>query len=317
VGVASDLPRVAVIVVNWNDAADTISCLDSLATGAATPWRVYVVDNASTDGSPKQILAAHPEAMVIRSERNGGYAAAFNLGRARALVDGADYLWLLNNDVIVDRGALDALLEGDRSTSSAILAPVILYRDDRSTVWSSGGWLDWRLKSYHLDPEPARGSGYDLEWATGCSLFCSAGTARRVGPMDERYFLYLDDVDWCLRARARRVPIRLVPRARVYHAVSRSTRRVGSPFVAYYSWRNYYLLVREHGTWWQRAYVAGDLATRLLKSAIRYTLFPSYRRAPLYIARTRGLLDFVFGRFGESPSAVAALPSAPAARVTP
>ncbi|MGH2461315.1 MAG: glycosyltransferase family 2 protein [Chloroflexota bacterium] len=312
-------PRVAAIVVNWNGGDDTVDCLASLAVSRPGLWRVYVVDNASTDDSVDRIRAVPGGASLIRSDRNRGYAGGFNLGRARALADGAEYLWLLNNDVVVASDALTRLLGADRLERPAILAPLIIRRGTSppalpdvgrgpesnldasggTAIWSGGGYLDWRLKSYHLASEAIGPEVFDVTWASGCSLFCSAQTARLVGPMGERYFLYLEDVDWCLRARARGVPTRVVPGARVYHGVSRSAERLGSPLVWYYSWRNYYLLAREHGTWWQHAYAAGDLGSRFLKICARRLFFPTYRRDPLYRARTHGLLDVVRGRFGE------------------
>jgi GT2 family glycosyltransferase len=292
--------RVAAIVVNWNGADDTIACLDGLAAARPSPWRVYVVDNASTDDSPDRILAAHAACRLLRATENHGYAAGFNWGRQQALQDGADYLWLLNNDTRVEPDALAALLQASQDVENAILAPLILRQDRSNQVWSAGGYLDWRLKSHHLPVAPVTTEPRVVQWATGCSLFCSAQVARLVGPMDERYFLYLEDVDWCLRARAKGVLVYLVPRARIHHGISRSTDRLGSPSVWYYAWRNYYLLAREHGCWWQRLYAYADLSSRFLKIAGRYIFFPSFRQDPLYRARARGLLDFVLGRFGPS-----------------
>jgi len=305
------MPWVAVIVVNWNDAADTIACLDSLRAVRAPDWRAYVVDNASSDGSPERILAAHPAVSLVAAPRNLGYAGAFNLGRQRALDDGAAYLWLLNNDVCVDVDALAALVAADRQWGPAIYSPCILHEGGQRTVWYAGGWLDWRLKSYHVGQGASEGAVAgqvrSIAWATGCSLFCSAAVARRVGPMDERYFLYLEDVDWSLTARAAGAPIRFVPAARLVHGVSRSVRRIDARAPRYYAWRNYYLLVQKHGRWWQRLYAHANLATRFLKIGIRSLLVPASRHDPLYTARTRGLIDYARGVFGECR-----LPAAPA-----
>jgi GT2 family glycosyltransferase len=309
---AAPLPSVAIILVNWNDAEATNACLDSLAAIPDARARPYVVDNASGDGSPIRIAAAHPEAILLQSAANLGYAGGFNLGRARALADGADYLWLLNNDTTVAPDCLAGLLEADRRIGPAVISPKILYQDRPGVIWYAGGALDRALKSSHIgEDEPDRGQHDRLRpvaWATGCSLFCSAEVARRVGPMDERYFLYLEDVDWCLRARDRGVPIYYAPAARVYHAVSRSVGQLPTAMVRYYAWRNYYLLAHRHGRWRCRARAYADLASRLVKIGLRQAFCPAYRRDAWYHARTLGLVDFLLGRFG---------PGTPPAPTTP
>lgn len=301
---ATATPSIAIIIVNWNGADDTISCLHSLVRIGYSHLRLYVVDNASTDGSPARIRAAHADAhmQLLVAPVNLGYAGGVNLGVARALADGADYLWVLNNDVSADPDIVGHLLEAARDTEPAILSPKILYRARPTELWWAGGGIDRRLKSYHIGIGERDAGQHEviraIDWATGCSLFFSAATARRIGPMDERYFLYLEDVDWSLRARARGVPIVYVPAARLYHDVSHSTARLQSGHVWYYSWRNYYLLVLEHGHWWQRLRAATDLMSRFVKIGLRYAFFPAYRHDAYYHARTRGLIDFVRGRFG-------------------
>jgi GT2 family glycosyltransferase len=299
----SDDARVALIVINWNNADETVLCLDSVA-GLRTPvWRTYVVDNASSDGSPDRIQKAHPSVQLLASPTNRGYAGGFNLARARALTAGASHLWLLNNDAIVDVGALDALLAAERQLGPAILSPKILHAERRNELWYAGGRLTWDLKTRHVGQGELDRGQYDrlreLQWATGCSLFCSAGVARRLGPMDERYFLYLEDVDWCLRARAAGFPVYFVPEARVYHGVSRTVARLADSELAYYAWRNHYLLATSRGRWWQGVVARGDLGWRLLKTMARRVLMPTTCREPAYAGRARGLIDFARGRFGQ------------------
>ncbi len=154
-----------------------------------------------------------------------------------------------------------------------------------------------------------------LPWASGCSLFCSAETARRIGPMEESYFLYLEDVDWCLSARRQGIPVYYAPAARIYHGVSVSVRRLDAPHVTYYAWRNYYRLVWRHGSAGHRLLAASDLLSRFAKTAVRLVLFPDFRRDPRYAARTRALIDAARGRYG--PMGAASAPSIAAAGANP
>jgi hypothetical protein len=295
--------RVGVILVNWKAASETIACIDSLMASEYPVWRIYVIDNASCDGSCDVIKAAHPQVRVIPTSRNLGYAGGFNIGRTQALEDGADYIWLLNNDTVVDPSALGDLLEADAKFGPAILTPRINYMDPPGEIWYVGGRLDWRMKSYHIDPSSVDLKSLNpfvVEWATGCSAICSADVMRHVGAMDERYFLYLEDVDWSLRAKRLGMSVYCVPQAQVLHRVSTSVNKLADAYVDYYSWRNYYLLVHNHGRGLQRLYVTADLIMRFIKTGLRLILYPSYRNNASYQARTQGLVDYVRGRFGEA-----------------
>lgn len=295
-------PSTGIIIVNWNAADDTIACLESLRAMADAACRWYVVDNASTDDSVQRIRRAQSRAVLLQAATNRGYAAAFNLGCRQATLDGMDYLWLLNNDTAVAPDTLAVLLAAAQRHGPAIYSPLILHDGPGETIWYAGGRLDWRLKSDHVVPLRDDAMADDLPrpvaWATGCSLFCSVDVVRRIGPMDERYFLYLEDVDWCLRGCALGIPTMFVPQARIVHGVSRSVRHLDPYLLRYYSWRNYYLLLTEHGRWWQRLYGYADLASRFAKIAARLAFFPAYRQDRLYRGRTQALCDFSRGRFG-------------------
>jgi hypothetical protein len=299
---------VGIVVVNWNGADDTIACLDSLARLDYPRWRTYVVDNASSDDSALRIRAAHPESCLVQAERNLGYAGAFNLGCTRVLANGAEYIWLLNNDTTVEWDSLRALVEAAQELGAALYSPKILRADCPGELWYAGGYLEGNLKSHHRGRGEQDRGQYDrrsrVTWATGCALFLSAVVAHVLGPMDERYFLYLEDVDWCLSASARGIPTYFVPRARVYHGVSRSVDRLDPRLLRYYAWRNYYLLVFRHGTRRQRLRVYADLASRFVKIGLRQVYFPNFRHNSYYHARTRALVDFVRGRMGPAPASL-------------
>lgn len=307
-------PQVAVVLVNWNGPNETLACIRSLASSELPVWRIYVVDNASSDDSVERLRQATPEIRLVRAERNLGYAGGFNLAWPTALRDGADYIWLLNNDTLVSPTCLRHLLEAAENVGTAVLSPQIRYHDRPDQAWYLGGRLDWRMKTSHLT-DRSGGWGAEglrpvpVEWATGCSLFVPGEVLEKIGGMDERYFLYLEDVDWSLTARRKGVGIYTVPQAIIYHSLASSVKRLDPWHLHYYSWRNYYLFAQNHGAWWQRAYAYTDLAVRLAKTVVRLLLFPSYRRDQNYLARSRGLVDFARGRFGEFPAEARPLPS--------
>lgn len=307
---------VGVVVINWNGAAQSRLCLRSLLAVAYPAVRILLIDNGSADGSGATLAREFPAVEVLALPENRGYAGACNAGIGWARRSGMRYVWLLNNDTAVEAGALSALVSAaERTGAPAILAPTILTGGEAERIWSAGGVVRWPwLEREHIAAGAPAGAGPaagPVAWASGCSLFFPLDVADRVGPMDERYFLYLEDVDWCLTARRRGISVWLVPEARVWHAVSRSTRSLDPRVLRYYACRNYFLLAARHCGPVGRAWVAGRLVVTLAKIGLRSALFPSYRRDSYYHAQTRGLLDFLRGRHGIAPYPHRPLPAAP------
>ncbi len=304
-------PTVGIVVVNWNGADQSRRCLRSLRGLAYTNHKVCLVDNGSTDGGADLLKGEFPEVDLLTLPSNRGYAGGCNAGIAWAREAGMRYVWLLNNDTTVHAESLQALVtwaeELRRLGQQSILAPKILFSDAPSKIWSAGGYLlRPSLKGEHLgigEHEERFDTPRQLEWASGCALFFSVATADMIGPMDERYFLYLEDVDWCLRARHRGVPIWYVPSARLWHDKSRSVRSLDSRIVRYYSYRNFYLLGFARSGLFGRLWFSLHLAVTFCKVGLRVLLFPSYRRNPYYHARTRALVDLLKRHFGRAPFA--------------
>lgn len=292
------------MVVAWNDLERTLNSLRSIEE--THPGALLVlVDNASED-DPTAVVRSHlPAARVVRLSSNRGYAGGCNAGVEAALAAGATHVLLLNNDATLEPGALDALLDANSAHPNAILAPLIVYADRPDVVWSAGGYLVRPfLENHHLGKAEARiavGESRPVEWATGCALFVSAETYRRLGPLDEAYFLYLEDTDWCLRGSRQGIPTFLVPTAVVRHEVSSSVNTLPSWNVRYYAYRNHYRLALRHAALWARPLILLDSLWTLAKAGLRSAISSRYRNDRWYHARTAGVLDFLRGRFGAAP----------------
>lgn len=301
--------RVGVVVINWNGLSQTRKCLASLSALDYPHARVCLVDNGSTDESTSALKQEFPAITVLSLPVNLGYGGGCNAGIAWAKDAGLDYVLLLNNDTSLETSTVSTLV--DRVTelrnagSSAILAPMILYASAPSTVWSAGGSLRWPwLERDHLgmgEQASAYQTAGKVPWASGCALFCSTEVADRIGPFDERYFLYLEDVDWCLRARRKGIPVWFVPEAQLWHDVSRTTRQVDSRDLRYYYVRNYYMLVFRHGGPIGRVWASARIAITLLKTCVRSVLSSAHRRDSAYQSQTRAIFDFLRHRFGKAP----------------
>lgn len=298
------LPMVAVLVINWNGADETRACVSALLATSYARKRICVVDNGSGLDESAILAREFPGLDTLRLPDNIGYAGAGNAGVRWARAAGADYICMLNNDTTVEPDFLDVLVRASEELGRhAVLTPLILRPDGR--VWSAGGRLDWpKVAGEHVgiggDPDDFRERRI-VDWASGCALFASASTFAQAGPLDERFFLYLEDVEWCLRARRRGVVIHYVPEARIWHGVTKTIGRIDPRISRYYAYRNYYLLGFRHSSPLWKAWFSAHLCFTLAKAGLRNLLSARYRADAVYNARTRALLDVVAGRRGKAP----------------
>jgi GT2 family glycosyltransferase len=301
------MAHTAVVVVNWNDAARTARCLRSLAAGDPVP-HVYVVDNASPE-DPVQLLKAElPSVRLIRLAVNRGYAAGCNAGATIALEEGADQLLFLNNDTEVEPSTVRALEQAAARHPDAILGPTIVFAANPGRVWSAGGAVrrPWMV-NWHLgegEPVHRHRESHRIDWTTGCAMFVTARTYRRLGPFDESLFIYLEDLDWCLRASRLGIETRLVADAILRHEVSATTSRLPAPAVLYYGCRNTYRIAFRHASAPRRLAMLPALAVTVAKLALRNAFWPARRSDAHYRARTFAIVDFIRGRTGRWQAAL-------------
>lgn len=223
-------PRLSVVIPSHNSRVLTLACLRSLPSGEVCPLDVCVVDDASEDGTCAEIAADFPEVRVLRSDRRRGFTVSANAGLKH--VNG-DLLLLLNSDTEVQPGSLTALVEAfDRNPALGIVGGRLRYPDG-SPQWSGGrepsllwllvlatglaGWLA-RLPGYRkvrpLDP----GVGLSpVDWVTGAALAVRRDVWNRVGPLDERFRFYCQDLDFCRRAASEGWKVALLSDFQVLH----------------------------------------------------------------------------------------------------
>ncbi len=296
-------PRVLIIVLCYNGVELTLECLASLRRISYPRADVLVVDNASGDGTPARVRAAFPALAVVEAGGNLGFAAGNNIGLRRALAEGYDYALLLNNDTEVAPDFLDRLVEvAEADPSVGIVGPTITYHAAPDTIWSAGGLIDRRRGLSSMRGIGERDSGQyaapaPVDFVTGCALLCKRAVLERAGLLDERFFMYYEETEWCARAARAGFGILHVPAARVLHKIPLDARS-DKPYVAYYMTRNRLLFLRQ--TWaapatWLRALLLQDART-LLSLSLR----PKWRaRRPHRDAMLHAWRDFFAGRFGK------------------
>ena len=239
--VENKYPKVTVILLNYNNYSDTSECIKSLKKVDYPNLDILVVDNhSSNDSFSKLKVYEGNQIHIIDSGKNGGFAFGNNIGISLALKKGADYVLLLNNDTLVTPQFLNRLLKCFLYEKYVGIATCrIMYNSDRKKVWYSGGNIDWsNLRAFHSGI-----NGYEYQkdglkkvgFASGCCMLISAECIHEIGGLSEEYFMYCEDMDYCLKALEHGYKIVYNPEAVIYHCVSSSGGGAESPFVIEWS----------------------------------------------------------------------------------
>ncbi len=329
--------KVFIIILNWNGAKDTIDCLKSLENIDYPDFEILVVDNGSTDDSvlkiKSQISNLKNKVVLIENKENLGFPAGNNVGIKYALEYGADYVLLLNNDTVVDGNFLKEMVAvGESNALIGILGPKIYFYDDPKRIWFAGGSFNWFRGSAHIGFGEIDSQNYQSEkevgFITGCAMlvkkevFAALGEPRpagraalraslapsereKIGLLDERFFLYYEDTDFCLKAKKAGFKCFFAPKAKIWHKIpveslktklSGAVEKIGAPSVHYYHHRNALLLIQNNAPFAIKIIKHFWVVWKLLKQSIKIIFFPSKREASSAIVR--GFSDYYRGRFG-------------------
>jgi GT2 family glycosyltransferase len=280
------LPTIWTVIINWKCADETCACLESLAQ-ATEPSTVVVIDNGSADGSVETIRARFPAVTLLPLSANLGFAKAANIGIAHALGRGAGGVLLLNNDTTVAPDTLRRLAETLAvSAQAGVLSAKIFLTDQPGRLWSVGGvYRDGN--AIDLGSGEVDAGQYDharLDFVYGCAMLLSAPMLYAIGGFDERFFMYYEDVDLCLRARAAGYEVALAPDAHVLHLGSRST-SARPALKLYYEARSRLLFYAKH--------LSGAQRRRFYGSEFRYIISLTLQR--LRAGNLRGALAYLRG----------------------
>jgi GT2 family glycosyltransferase len=293
-------PVVGVIVLHWGPVELTAACLASLRDAAYPALRAVVVDNAGSLDEGVLAAAGALPVDVIRPPANLGFAEGCGWGVTTALDAGVDYVFLLNNDAVVDRDCLGHLVAAARALGRpGILSPQIAFRDAPGTVWSRGGefslWGRGPRNAGWRQPVDVHRPVADVAWASGCAMLIDPAVIRAVGLFDPRFFAYCEDLDLSLRARRAGFQVAVVPAALVHHAAIYAPARMAQR--VYYSTRNLLEVLRRHARWYHWVSLAPSLAVTWIGY---FALLACWRRQPgLLVALVRGVVDAGRGRLGE------------------
>ena len=238
----------SIVIVNWNACQYLGPCLASIqAETTELSFEICLVDNASGDGSVEYVRSEYPQVNIIQNATNAGFAGACNQGLRWAQ---GRYIVLLNPDTVITGHALEHLVSFmDEHPEAAVVGPQLVSPEGRvqggaagydpslRTVFNYQFFLFglapryfpglWLARSRYADPSPIA-----VDWIAGACLVVRAEAYRRVGGLDEAYFMYAEDVAWCSQMRAAGWKVYCLPAARVIHHIGASARQQGSRFMA-------------------------------------------------------------------------------------
>ncbi|MEX2028047.1 MAG: glycosyltransferase family 2 protein [Candidatus Curtissbacteria bacterium] len=257
--------KVSVVVLNYKGLPETLECLESLrrCEEDGNDVEIVVVENGSEDGSV-EALSKIKDIHLVVNENNLGFSGGMNIGIKYALRRGSDYVIILNNDTIVEKELIVNLAK--EASKADIVSPKIYFApgfefhkarykksDLGKVIWYAGGRIDWQnILGRHIGVDEVDRGQFDnnrqIDFATGACMLIRKETFAKIGFLDEKYFLYLEDMDFCVRARKKGLKITFAPRAILWHKNAISSGGSGSKLQDYYFTRNRLLFAAKYAT---------------------------------------------------------------------
>jgi len=284
----------AAILINFRDAKTTATCVHSIEKSKDAP-HIIVVDNGSSLECIDELKASCPGLDLIVTGANIGFSAGNNVGITKALKLGAEVVYIINNDTLVDPNLFFRAyryVAGKNRISGAKIyyAKGYEYHPEQkgqgNILWYAGGYFDWSMavsRHYGIDEEDK--GQYDkikpVDFITGCFIAVPRQVFKKIGLLDEPFFLYLEDSDFSLHAKSKGIEVMYNPNLVLHHCNGGST-GAGSPLVDYYMTRNRFFIGKRYGSW--------RLRFALLREAIFRDWSSPIRRA--------AFLDYLTGRMG-------------------
>ena len=303
-------PKVYIIVLNWNGALDTLACIKSLMKLKYPYFEIVVVDNGSIDDSVEKISKNYPEVKIIEAEKNLGFALGNNIGIKYALNKFAEYILILNNDVLVDEIFLSNLMRAaTQDKSYSIFAPQIRLYPAKDYLWYAGGRMILPIASVKMFNRNKRvknsriSKNQKIDFVTGAAMLVRAEAFKKIGGFDKRFFIYWEETDWEERAKRANMRMMYVPESILYHKVARSSGGEGNPKMQYYFFRNNLLFAQKNLKAWMWLTFLPYFLLRLfiyelVRGIIDFILLKPNRFVG-WLYALRGTFDFVRRKFGK------------------
>lgn len=282
--------KIGVVTVTFNSATVLDEFMESTLAQSHSDFLLYIVDNASRDATLEGLKKyPDPRVVLIANPDNRGVAEGNNQGIERALADGCDQILLINNDTRFGSTLFATMLAARERLQADMLVPKMMYHEPGNMIWCAGGKFDVlrACKTIHFgDHEIDRGQfdmARKISYAPTCCMLIDAAVFAKLGMMDKNYFVYYDDTDFCMRAKAQGVSLWYDPEGVLYHKVSSLTGGENSDFAVRICTRNKVYFILKHyvgmsALFWLGVYQLQFLA-RLLVGRDSLVTYKKKRRA--------------------------------------
>jgi len=272
-------------MLTWNSYDVTRDCLLSLRKLDYPAYKIILVDNGSVDGSWQKLAQEFPEVRLIRNEKNLGFTGGNNVGMREALKNGTDYLLLLNNDTIVSPNFLSEMISvAETDKNIGMLNPKIYFLEPADKIWYAGGaYVRWKTFPVHFGGRQHDDGSYNetknVSFVTGCALLVRAEAARKIGLLDETFFLSYEDVDWCARALEAGYKAMYVASSVIWHRDSYDTKKNIGSKRDFYIMRNAVLCARKHLAFYQLPFFVISMTVYIGHFTLQSLKHADYKRA--------------------------------------
>ena len=236
----------SVIILNWNAAEDTLRCIRAVESWNTLCPTVWIVDNASGDGSPDTIAREAPHVHLIRNTTNQGFAGGNNRGIEAALQANQAPILLLNNDAHITESAVMALLQTlDSDSDIGFVGPLLYSESVPPQLLSAGGRSPIHHHHSHITTLPQSETSFIVEYVPGTVLLTRPAALKAVGLLKEDYFFTMEVAELCLRAARHGYRSAINPQAQATHALEARPSLLRKTLYVYYIIRNRFLLMRD------------------------------------------------------------------------
>ena len=298
------MDKTAVIILHYKNPADTLDCLRSLIDHEflKDPFQIYVVLNSYERGFSESIKFKFINVKVLENYENGGFAQGNNKGIRRALADVNVYFILLNNDTKASSQAIRKMIKvAQKNETVGLISPKIYFErgyefhkeryydnEKGKVIWYGGGKIDWKnIYASHENVDEVDKNQHEeareTDFATGCCMLLKKKTIDKAGFLDEKYFLYFEDVDYSLRVKKTGLEVFYNPNVSIYHKNAGSTGKPGSSLQIYYQTRNRLYFGMKYASLHTKLSLFKESLTFLLKKGLE----------------KQAVLDYYLGRMGK------------------
>lgn len=301
------MDKVGIVVLNWQQPKLTTATVDSLLeiTHNNLSYIIYLVDNGSADDSVKifqRKYRGNKNIVILETSKNLGYVGGNNYGIQKAINDRSDYVLVINNDVLVSPNFLSVLVNNSFEGKYGIVGPKIyfakghefhLHRYNKGelgkVIWSAGGKMDWRnVLGSNIGVDEVDHGQFDkvnqsVDFISGCCMLVKTEVFKKIGLFDQKFFMYLEDTDFCQKAKLAGFNIAYIPQSRIWHMNAGSSSS-GSQLHDYYITRNRLIFGIRYAS--LRAKIA------IIRESFKFLITGS-------VVRRQAVIDFYRGHYGK------------------